>query len=103
MIVRVWRSRASHENADAYPAHFRDKVVPELHRVPGFVGAELLRRDLADDLEYTVLTRWRDLAAVKAFAGSDPTRAVVEPAAAVSLVEFDEHVTHHELVHQVTV
>jgi len=44
MIVRVWRSRANHEDSAAYTAHFRDQVVPELHRVPGFVGADLLVR-----------------------------------------------------------
>lgn len=103
MIVRVWRSRANHEGATAYPAHFRDQVVPELYRVSGFLGAELIARDLGNGVEYTVLTRWVDLAAVKAFAGNDPTKAVVEPGAAASLVEFDEHVTHHELVHHVTV
>jgi heme-degrading monooxygenase HmoA len=103
MIVRVWRGRASHENAGAYPAHFRDRVVPELHQVPGFLGADLLSRDLGYNLEYTVLTRWRDLDAVQAFAGGDPTKAVVEQGAVDALVEFDDHVTHHELVHQVLV
>src|SRR5262249_28257135 len=36
MILREWRARASPSNADAYPRHFREKVVPELRKVPGF-------------------------------------------------------------------
>src|SRR5262245_44316855 len=53
MILREWRARASPSNADAYPRHFREKVVPELRKVPGFVGAHLSRRDLGDQLNFS--------------------------------------------------
>jgi hypothetical protein len=52
MIIREWRGRAIPPKADAYPKHFHDKVVPDLRQVPGFVSAELSRRQLDDRLSF---------------------------------------------------
>jgi len=41
------------------------------------------------------------MAAVCAFAGTNPERAVVEPAARSVLVEFDQAVSHYEVSFQV--
>ena len=38
MIVREWRGWAALSKADDYPKHFRDRVIPELCRLDGFVG-----------------------------------------------------------------
>lgn len=102
MIMREWRGRAEHDRPEVYPRHFRTRVVPELRRVPGFLGADLLRRDLADSIEFTVITRWASMDAIRAFAGDDASRAVVEPGAVVALREFDELVSHHVVVEHVS-
>jgi hypothetical protein len=52
MVIREWRGRASRSRAEAYPRHFRDKVVPELRRVPGFVGTYLSQRRFDDRLSF---------------------------------------------------
>jgi heme-degrading monooxygenase HmoA len=101
MIIREWRGRANPSKADAYPKHFREKVVPELRHVPGFIGAQLGRRQLDDKIEFLVLTRWRSMDAVRAFAGLDVDKAVVEPGAVTALVEFDRGVRHYEVVEDV--
>jgi heme-degrading monooxygenase HmoA len=98
MIVREWRGRAAVANADAYPKHFRTVVLPELRRVPGFLGVQLCRRSIEDKIEYLVLTRWTSMAAIRSFAGSDVGKAVVEPGAVAALVEFDDHVRHYEVI-----
>jgi heme-degrading monooxygenase HmoA len=98
MIIREWRGRARPDQADAYPAHFRDSVLPELRNIPGFVGASLSRRDEAERIEYVVLTRWRSFDAIRAFAGNDVERAIVEPGAAAALTDFDDFVRHYEIV-----
>ena len=46
MIIHEWRGRASPAKAEAYPLHFRTKVLPELSHIPGFLGAYLSRRTL---------------------------------------------------------
>jgi heme-degrading monooxygenase HmoA len=100
MIIREWRGRASSSQADAYPKHFREKVISELRRVAGFAGAQLARRQLDDKIEFLVLTRWRSMDAIRAFAGKDVEKAIVEPAAAAALIEFDSRVRHYEVVEE---
>jgi len=101
MIIREWRGRAAKTNAQAYPQHFRTKVVPELKQVAGFIGAELSQRPLGDKIEYLVLTKWRSMDVIRAFAGSDVGKAVVEPGAVAALVDFDDRVSHYEVVEAV--
>jgi heme-degrading monooxygenase HmoA len=89
MILREWRGRASASKAEAYPVHFRTKVLPELARVPGYLGAELGKRPSGDTIEFLVLTRWRDFGAIEGFAGREIDKAVVEPGAIAALIDFD--------------
>ena len=81
MIVRAWRGRASAANKQGYVAHFRSKVLPELRHIDGFLGASLLRAPHPGGVEFLVLTRWRSMDAIRAFAGDEVSRAVVEPGA----------------------
>ena len=101
MIIREWRGRASASNAEAYPRHFRTKVLPELTHVPGFLGAHLSRRALDDKIEFLVLTRWRSIDAIAGFAGRDIAMAIVEPGAVEALLDFDAHVQHYEVIEDV--
>lgn len=101
MIIRAWRGRAAKDNPAGYPAHFRQSVMPELRHIAGFLGASLLRTDLADAIEFLVLTRWQSLDAIRAFAGDDLGHAVVEPDAVAALVDYDRTVTHYEVVEEV--
>jgi heme-degrading monooxygenase HmoA len=98
MIIREWRGRARRSQADAYPRHFRERVISELREVPGFMGAQLSRRDVDGGVEFLVLTQWQSMDAIRGFAGTEVDTAVVEPGAAAALVEFDERVRHYEVV-----
>jgi heme-degrading monooxygenase HmoA len=98
MIVRSWRGRADTKKSSAYPEHFRRNVLPELRGIAGFRGAQLLRHDRPDEVEFLVLTRWASMDAIRAFAGKDVSRSVVEPEAVAALVSFDKTVTHYEVV-----
>jgi heme-degrading monooxygenase HmoA len=94
MIARLWRgSAASAANADAYQRHVRGKVLPELRKIAGHRGAQILRRDQ----EFLVITLWESMDAIRRFAGSDPERAVVEPEAKAVLAEYDDVVRHYEV------
>jgi len=97
MIIREWRGRAG-TDAEAYPRHFRSDVAPELRRIPGFLGAHLSRRRLNDDIEFVVLTKWSSMEAIRAFAGADVGKAVVEPAAVAALRSYDDRVQHYETI-----
>lgn len=100
MIVRIWRGRAAGaREAEAYRRHIAERVFPELAALPGHRGAELLRRETAEGVEFLAVTRWESIEAVKAFAGPELDVAVVEPEARAVLADFDDFVRHFELAH----
>jgi heme-degrading monooxygenase HmoA len=101
MIIREWRARADPAMAGAYQRHFQERVVPELRAVPGFAGAQLGRRQLDGKIEFLVLTRWQSMNAIRAFAGIDVEKAVVEPGAVAALADFDTGVRHYEVIEDV--
>ena len=98
MIMRIWRGREKKGEAGAYRRHLESSVFPQLEALPGFMGASLLQRDDGNGAEVMVLTRWASMRAVEAFAGAEPEKAVVDPAARAVLASFDDIVTHHEVV-----
>jgi heme-degrading monooxygenase HmoA len=100
MVIREWRGRASAEQTEAYPDHFHQVVMPELRRRAGFLGAYLCRRLVDDEIEFVVLTRWESMDAIKAFAGEDPARAVVDARAAATLRDFDATVQHFDVIEE---
>ena len=103
MIFRQWCGWSSLEKSDEYPAHFNMNVVPELKNVEGFLGADLITRQHENEIQYMVISRWKSMEAIKAFAGNDPSQAVVEPQAVAALNHFDDTVTHYEVVSHVVV
>jgi heme-degrading monooxygenase HmoA len=98
MIVRVWRAVATPGRAPAYCEHLEQAVLPQLRALPGFLGVTLMQTDRGDRVEMVVSSRWETMAAIRAFAGSAPEQAVVEPAARAVLLEFDDFVTHYAVM-----
>lgn len=97
MIARIWRAWAPHERADDYLQHYESAVGERLRWVPGFRGAQLLRRDEGPEVAFTSITWFTDLDAVRAFAGDDYELAVVEDAARAALSHWDERVVLHDV------
>jgi heme-degrading monooxygenase HmoA len=98
MIIREWRGRSSSSGVEAYPKHFRNKVLPELRHVPGFLWAHLAQRQLDGRVEFLVITGWQSMDAIRTFAGVDVDKAVVDPDAVAALIEYDTKVTHYEVI-----
>jgi heme-degrading monooxygenase HmoA len=101
MIIREWRGWAAKSKAEAYPAHFRTAVLPELRQVPGFLGACLSQRSIGDKIEYLVLTKWTSIDSIRAFAGDDFDKAIVEPGARAALADFDSYVQLYEVIEDI--
>jgi len=95
MIARLWHGWTKAADANTYQAALLDNILPEMHRVEGYHGGHVLRRDGADETEFIVLTFWESIAAVKEFAGADLTKPVITPAAAKVLIRGDETATHY--------
>ena len=96
MIARLWHGWTTHNNADAYENLLRSEVLPGIHRISGFKGAYLLRREAGDEIEFVIVTLFDSLDAVRAFAGADYEVAVVPPEARKLLSHFDARSVHYE-------
>ena len=100
MIARLWSARATPPQARAYVHYLETHVLPALRKLDGYAGAMLLERRACGDVEIVVVTWWRSLDAIRAFAGADLEEAVVADEAAALLTHFDRRVRHYELVVQ---
>ena len=98
MIVRTWVAYARPGNARAYREHVQGAVLPQLRKLPGFLGLSLCQAERGDRVEILVISRWQSIEAIKSFAGPKPERAMVEPCARAILSEFDDFATHYEVL-----
>ena len=97
MIARVWRGSTLPVNAERYVAHLREKTFPGLRAIRGHRGAYVLRRPAAGSVDFTVVTLWDSLDAIRQFAGGDPEAAVVPDEARMLLASYDERALHWEV------
>jgi heme-degrading monooxygenase HmoA len=96
VITRMWRGWTARENADAYQRFLLTELFPAMREIPGFRGADVLRRDDDGEVGFVTLTRFDTLAAIRAFAGDDYETPVLEPTARSLLARYDERALHFE-------
>jgi uncharacterized protein YciI/heme-degrading monooxygenase HmoA len=96
-ILRRWSARTSEAQLPKYLEHFSKNVLPELRRIPGYLGAAVSLRRLEREVEIEVETTWRSLESIRNFAGPDLEAAVVADQAAAMLTDFDRRVRHYEI------
>lgn len=99
MISRHWKGIARREDADRYLVHLTADTFPKLTALAGFVRATVLRREVAAGIEFQVITVWKSVDAIRAFAGDDAEVAVVPPAAQAMMVDFDRRAVHYEVAY----
>lgn len=99
MICRFWRGWTSSEGAAAYEALLRGTIIPgiEARAISGFRHIDMMRRDLAGEVEFATIMWFDDLDAVKGFVGEDHEVAHVPAAARALLSRFDERVAHYDV------
>ncbi|WP_410587791.1 antibiotic biosynthesis monooxygenase family protein [Amycolatopsis sp. lyj-23] len=97
MIARTWRGWAPAATADDYERHYETEVAEHLRDLPGFRGARLLRRTDGEEVEFTSITFFTDLDAVRGFAGDSYEEARVEEAGRRALSRWDDRVHHAEV------
>lgn len=99
MISRIWHGWTTPANADAYETLLKQEIFVgiQARQINGFLGIQLMRRDLDDEVEFVTVMWFDSLAAVQAFAGDDYDVAVVPPKARALLARFDERSQHYEV------
>jgi antibiotic biosynthesis monooxygenase (ABM) superfamily enzyme len=96
MITRMWRGWTAPEDADAYERFLLTELFPAMRRIAGFQGADVLRRRDGNAIAFVTLTRFASLDAIRAFAGEDYERPVLEPQALALLSRYEETTLHFE-------
>ena len=98
--VRLWRGWAANAaHADLYEEFLRSTFLPSIHAIKGYLGAHVLRRTIAGgEVEFTTLTRFESLEAIRAFAGEDYEAAHVAQRARALLSRFDARCQHLDCV-----
>ena len=99
MIIRMWKGRVPKEKKAAYVAYLHKTGLADYGKTEGNKGVSLLCRDVGDDVEFTTMTWWDSIDAIKRFAGEDYTRAKYYPEDANYLREFAPTVEHFDVLY----
>lgn len=96
MIARTWAGATRTRDAAGYQDYMDRVAMPGYANVPGNRLVLMLRRDRDDERsEFTMVTLWSDLDAVRSFTGPDVESAVFYAEDDCFLVERDHLARHH--------
>lgn len=96
MITRLWHGWTTIENADAYEQFLLGELFPSMREIPGFRGADVLRRVEDGEVAFVTLTRFDSVDAIRAFAGDDYETPVLEPQALALLSRYEQRALHFD-------
>lgn len=97
MIARIWTGAVRAGDAAAYLDLMQQVAIPDYRSIAGNEGAWCLHRAVEDRVQVSMLTFWRDMDAIKGFAGSDVDKAKYYDFDADYLVEAPDRVIHFEV------
>src|SRR4029077_17435145 len=98
MIIRVWRGRTRIADADEYELFLGEMAHPDYGQVPGNRGWILLRRRVADTIEFMFVSFWDSMEALSENTRGDPERPKYYPEDRAALIELPEGVEHYQVV-----
>jgi len=100
MISRIWHGWTTRENANAYEDLLKTEIFIGIanRNIQGYRGIHLLRRDVAEGVEFITVMWFDTLEDVIAFAGEDYEAAVVPPKARQVLSHFDQRSAHYDVL-----
>jgi heme-degrading monooxygenase HmoA len=96
MMTRTWHGKTDIQNADIYLKFLLTEGTKEYRETPGNLSIRVWQSREKDVCHFWTVTEWKDLQAIKAFAGEDYEKAVYYPFDEGMLLEFEEHVKHYE-------
>jgi heme-degrading monooxygenase HmoA len=90
------------ENADKYENLLKEEVFTGIEKknINGYKGIRLLRRELADETEFTTIMQFESMEDVKQFAGEDYETAYVPAKARQILKRFDPKSVHCQVIYE---
>ena len=98
MIARMWHGAVPHEKADEYHDYLVRTGVTALQSTTGNLGVRVLRRVEGDQAHFLIISFWRSLEDIRAFAGDQIEIAKYYPEDHEYLLELEPLVTHYDVL-----
>ena len=99
VIARIWHGRVQAAKADEYYVYLKDAGINKIEAIEGNLGAQVLRRNDGNTTEFTVISYWESVAAIKKFAGEDYEKAHFLSKDLEYLIEPEAKVRHFEVLY----
>jgi heme-degrading monooxygenase HmoA len=97
MIARMWYGKTSLAHYAIYSEFLTSKAIPDYQGTPGFVKLMFMRNVVNGEGHFTLITVWKDITAIKNFAGDDINKPKYYDEDRDFLLELEEHVQHFEI------
>lgn len=98
VVARMWHGRVLEARRAEYRSYLIENGIRKLEQIPGNLGADVLERTSDGVSEFTVISYWPSLDAIRAYAGSDIEKTHNLPRDPDFLIELEPHVKHFEVV-----
>jgi heme-degrading monooxygenase HmoA len=98
MIARMWQGTVPKEKSVRFHEYVKQTGLKDYFNNDGNITAFMFARNEEDVTHFFVLSIWRDLEAIKEFAGEDYEKAVYYPEDGEFLLELPPCVKHFEVI-----
>lgn len=104
MIFRIWHGWTTPKNADIYENLLKEEIFQGIasKNIFGYRGIQLLRRQLAKEVEFITIMQFDSLDAVKQFVGEEYEKSYVPEKAKKVLAKHDDRSQHYEMKESIT-
>ena len=97
MVARVWHGRTPLDKIDEYRQYLFDVGVKKITTLPGNRGVQMLVTKTAEAGDFTVISFWDSIEAIKGYAGADYTKVHDLPRDKDFLIDHEPLVKHYDL------
>ncbi|HEX8189615.1 MAG TPA: antibiotic biosynthesis monooxygenase family protein [Pyrinomonadaceae bacterium] len=98
VVARQWKGRVAPARAEEYYRYLFDGV-KKIRTIPGSLGVQVMRREEAGAVEFTVTSYWESRKAIEAYAGRDIEKPRHLPRDPEFLLELPTRVLHYDVTY----
>ena len=97
MVARIWHGRTPAAKADEYRQYLYETGVKKIATLPGNRGVQMMVGKTDEVGDFTVISYWDSIEAIKGYAGADYTKVHDLPRDKDFLIDHEPLVRHLEL------